>query len=141
MYSICHLNEITSRMGTHSSGPAMINGTDIPLSDWLHENQTAVGYVPSAYSSDSLPFLLKVLSVRTALSIQVTLSFVVCNISRHILINLWPKNSIKRSHNIIRMRIINQKCQSHSHHLKLCVAFNRFWIFDRILLVIPNFLA
>jgi mannose-6-phosphate isomerase len=58
-------------MGTHPSGPALIDGTQIPLSSWLRENPTAVGYVPSGYTADSLPFLLKVLSIRTALSIQV----------------------------------------------------------------------
>ena len=33
-------------------------------------NSTTLGFVPSAYSSTELPFLLKVLSVGTALSIQ-----------------------------------------------------------------------
>jgi mannose-6-phosphate isomerase class I len=58
-------------MGTHPSGPALIDGTDVPLSAWLHEHPAAVGYVPSGYTAESLPFLLKVLSIRTALSIQV----------------------------------------------------------------------
>lgn len=57
-------------MGTHSSGPAIIFDSNYHLSDWLQNNITAVGYVPEGYSFDSLPFLLKVLSVRTALSIQ-----------------------------------------------------------------------
>ena len=60
------------RMGTHSSGPALIDGTNYHLSDWLQQNPSAVGYVPGGYSSDSLPFLLKILSVGTALSIQVS---------------------------------------------------------------------
>jgi mannose-6-phosphate isomerase class I len=59
-------------MGTHPSGPSLLEETNIPLSEWLRENQGAVGYVPPGYQSDSLPFLLKVLSIRTALSIQVT---------------------------------------------------------------------
>mmetsp|Transcript_2467 Transcript_2467/g.2427 ORF Transcript_2467/g.2427 Transcript_2467/m.2427 type:complete len:447 (+) Transcript_2467:46-1386(+) len=57
-------------MGTHTSGPAIIDGTNTYLSNWLSLNSSAVGYIPDGYSSDSLPFLLKVLSVRTALSIQ-----------------------------------------------------------------------
>jgi mannose-6-phosphate isomerase len=59
-------------MGTHPSGPSFVEETKIPLSEWLRQNPAAVGYVPPGYPSDSLPFLLKVLSIRTALSIQVT---------------------------------------------------------------------
>lgn len=58
-------------MGTHPSGPSLLEETNTPLSEWLRENQGVVGYVPPGYPSDSLPFLLKVLSIRTALSIQV----------------------------------------------------------------------
>lgn len=40
------------------------------LSDWLLRNINAIGSVPEGYAPSDLPFLLKVLSVRTALSIQ-----------------------------------------------------------------------
>lgn len=40
------------------------------LSAWLAKNPTAVGIVPPSYAPNDLPFLFKVLSVRTALSIQ-----------------------------------------------------------------------
>jgi mannose-6-phosphate isomerase len=60
-------------MGTHSSGPAKVYGSDLLLSDWIKSNPTSVGLVPLGYSTDDLPFLFKVLSVNTALSIQVNL--------------------------------------------------------------------
>ena len=54
-------------MGTHPSGPSMIEmqepwHTTTPLSEWLKLNQPRL--------ASSLPFLFKLLSVRTALSIQ-----------------------------------------------------------------------
>jgi mannose-6-phosphate isomerase len=58
-------------MGTHSSGPAKVYGSDLLLSDWIKSNPNCVGLVPPGYSADDLPFLFKVLSVNTALSIQV----------------------------------------------------------------------
>lgn len=71
-------------MGTHPSGPAKVyldagsssistssdSGKTILLSDWLKENPTAVGTVPPGYSPNDLPFMFKVLSINTALSIQ-----------------------------------------------------------------------
>jgi mannose-6-phosphate isomerase len=67
-------------MGTHPSGPSMIAETSPSsssvssekqlLSDYLTSNPGYVGHVPSNYTDDNLPFLLKVLSVKTALSIQ-----------------------------------------------------------------------
>lgn len=73
-----------NRMGTHPSGPAKLDGKDELLSDWLKANATAVGFVPSGYVADDLPYLFKVLSVRTALSIQVLKSFP--TIKKHIFI-------------------------------------------------------
>jgi mannose-6-phosphate isomerase len=58
-------------MGTHSSGPAKIKGNDEYLLDWLRSRPDAVGVVPPDYPANDLPFLFKVLSIRTALSIQV----------------------------------------------------------------------
>lgn len=57
-------------MGTHPSGPSKILDTGIYLRDWLSSNSGAVGLVPPGYSSNDLPFLFKVLSIKTALSIQ-----------------------------------------------------------------------
>ena len=56
-------------MGTHISGPSRLtDGKE--LSTWLKENPSTVGFVPDGYPGDDLPFLFKVLSIRTALSIQ-----------------------------------------------------------------------
>jgi mannose-6-phosphate isomerase len=58
-------------MGTHPSGPSKVKGSGTPLKDWLKQNPTAVGKVPAGYGNEDLPFLFKVLSIKTALSIQV----------------------------------------------------------------------
>lgn len=58
-------------MGTHPSGPSSILQAKVPLGDVLKENPHFVGFVPQGYPSDDLPFLFKVLSINTALSIQV----------------------------------------------------------------------
>lgn len=57
-------------MGTHPSGPAKVSEYKLLL-DVLKESSALVGSVPDGYVSDDLPFLFKVLSIRTALSIQV----------------------------------------------------------------------
>lgn len=58
-------------MGTHPSGPSKLDQPDSqPLLDWLQANPSAVGIVPKGYPTDDLPFLFKVLSINTALSIQ-----------------------------------------------------------------------
>jgi len=58
-------------MGTHPNGSAKIAGSDEFLLDWLKQRPEAVGAVPPGYPSNDLPFLFKVLSIRTALSVQV----------------------------------------------------------------------
>ncbi len=58
-------------MGTHPSGPAKLWGSTVNLSDWIRSHPGCVGLVPPGYPVDDLPFLFKVLSVETALSIQV----------------------------------------------------------------------
>lgn len=58
-------------MGTHPSGPSVIKETKEHLSQWLTHNVTAVGMVPNGYPNTDLPYLFKILSVKTALSIQV----------------------------------------------------------------------
>ncbi len=60
------------RMGTHPSGPSKVAQDGSLLMDWLADKPHAVGVVPEEYPSNNLPFLFKVLSVRTALSVQVT---------------------------------------------------------------------
>ena len=58
-------------MGTHPNGPARVEATGQSLLDYLKAHPSAVGTVPERYREDELPFIFKVLSVRTALSIQV----------------------------------------------------------------------
>ena len=57
-------------MGPHPSGPARISSSNEFLLDWLKDNPSAIGRVPQGYPSGDLPFLFKVLSINTALSIQ-----------------------------------------------------------------------
>jgi mannose-6-phosphate isomerase len=57
-------------MGTHPSGPALLEGTDTFLLDWLKDKPEAIGTVPNGYPKNDLPFMFKVLSIQTALSIQ-----------------------------------------------------------------------
>ena len=58
------------RMGTHPSGPARLTSSTQMFRDWLSSRPSAVGQVPLGYPDDNLPFLFKVLSIGTALSIQ-----------------------------------------------------------------------
>jgi mannose-6-phosphate isomerase len=57
-------------MGTHPSGPAILSEDGTLLSSLLLENPSLCGQVPQDYLPSELAFLFKVLSVRTALSIQ-----------------------------------------------------------------------
>lgn len=52
-----------------SSSPSTTN--NMLLSDYLKHNPEIVGTVPQGYDNNDLPFLFKVLSIKTALSIQV----------------------------------------------------------------------
>ncbi|RYH31249.1 hypothetical protein EON65_03160 [archaeon] len=61
-------------MGTHPSGPAKIMGSDATLASWLSDKPDLVGKVPEGYVNNDLPFLFKILSIRTALSIQVNIN-------------------------------------------------------------------
>jgi len=56
-------------MGTHPSCPAKIG--EVLLSEFLQSKPDFVGLVPAGYENNNLPFLFKVLSIKTALSIQV----------------------------------------------------------------------
>ena len=54
-------------MGTHPSGPSSVKATGQTLADFLKDNPGSVG----GEGASNLPYLFKVLSVDTALSIQV----------------------------------------------------------------------
>ena len=58
------------RMGTHPSGPSKTQDGSLLL-EYLSDKPSQVGAVPEGYPSADLPFLFKVLSIKTALSIQV----------------------------------------------------------------------
>ncbi len=61
-------------MGTHAKGPSKISHPKdlegLLLSDWLESNQWALGDTVAEKFHGKLPFLLKVLSINIALSIQ-----------------------------------------------------------------------
>ena len=61
-------------MGTHKKGPSVISHppslAGALLSDWLRDNQWALGNKVAKKFGGELPFLLKILSVNRALSIQ-----------------------------------------------------------------------
>ena len=61
-------------MGTHKKGPAVLTHPQsyagLQLSDWLKSNLWALGRVVLNEFGGQLPFLLKVLSINRALSIQ-----------------------------------------------------------------------
>eukprot|EP00124_Ichthyophonus_hoferi_P001753 Ihof_evm3s101 gene=Ihof_evmTU3s101 len=58
-------------MGTHPKGPATLKKDGTLLRTWLADNQWALGSkVIDRFGGGELPFLLKVLSVKKALSIQ-----------------------------------------------------------------------
>ena len=60
-------------MGTHPNGPSIVKipgEEDVPLSEWVKQHPKQLGSEVLKYFKGSLPFLFKVLSVRTALSIQ-----------------------------------------------------------------------
>lgn len=57
-------------VGTHPSGPALIIERKKLLSEYLIDNQDAIGPTVAEIFGINIPFLLKVLSIRKALSIQ-----------------------------------------------------------------------
>ena len=63
-------------MGTHPSGPSYVSSSAsyererTTLKSWIEENESSLGQTLLAKFGKDLPFLFKVLSVRTALSIQ-----------------------------------------------------------------------
>ncbi|XP_031770343.1 mannose-6-phosphate isomerase isoform X2 [Galleria mellonella] len=57
-------------MGTHPNGPSLIIERDVLLSEYIKDNQDAIGPVVKKKFGIQVPFLLKVLSIEKALSIQ-----------------------------------------------------------------------
>ncbi|CAH3175465.1 unnamed protein product [Porites lobata] len=59
-------------MGTHPNGPSIVlgKGKEILLSEWIESNKDVLGEAVKEAFDSKLPFLLKVLSVNKALSIQ-----------------------------------------------------------------------
>nr|QIA50420.1 mannose-6-phosphate isomerase [Semibalanus balanoides] len=57
-------------MGTHGSGPSVLASSGQPLADYIRENPQVLGERVLAKFGVQLPYLFKVLSVNTALSIQ-----------------------------------------------------------------------
>ena len=57
-------------MGTHPSGPSKVIATGTTLEDALRENEALSGEAVARHYDGKLPFLLKVLSIDKALSIQ-----------------------------------------------------------------------
>lgn len=59
-------------MGTHPNGPSTVlgKGKEILLSEWIESNKDVLGEAVKEAFDSKLPFLLKVLSVNKALSIQ-----------------------------------------------------------------------
>ncbi|KPJ14523.1 Mannose-6-phosphate isomerase [Papilio machaon] len=57
-------------MGTHPNGPSLIIERNILLSEYIKDNVDAIGPLVQKRFGVSVPFLLKVLSIKKALSIQ-----------------------------------------------------------------------
>lgn len=60
-------------MGTHPNGPSIVSipgKEEIPLSEWVEKHPEQLGPEVQSFFKGNLPFLFKVLSVRTSLSIQ-----------------------------------------------------------------------
>ncbi|KAI8772344.1 mannose-6-phosphate isomerase [Biomphalaria glabrata] len=60
-------------MGTHPNGPSIVSipgKEEIPLSKWVEQHPDQLGPEVRSYFKGNLPFLFKVLSVKTSLSIQ-----------------------------------------------------------------------
>lgn len=58
-------------MGTHPNAPSVIRETGQPLSDFIKKNPECLGKEVQKVFGNELPYLFKVLSINTALSIQV----------------------------------------------------------------------
>lgn len=57
-------------IGTHPNGASVIIERDILLSEYIKDNHDAIGPAVKSKFGVAVPFLLKILSVRKALSVQ-----------------------------------------------------------------------
>ena len=57
-------------MGTLATGPAVVKGDGVLLSDYINKNPSCLGKTILDGFQEHLPFLFKVLSVNMSLSIQ-----------------------------------------------------------------------
>lgn len=58
-------------MGAHSKSPSLVKSSGQKLSDWIKNNEDVLGEPSILRFGNKLPFLMKVLSINSALSIQV----------------------------------------------------------------------
>lgn len=58
-------------MGAHSKSPSIVKNSEQKLSDWIKDNEEVLGESSTLNFGNELPFLMKVLSINSALSIQV----------------------------------------------------------------------
>lgn len=58
-------------MGAHNKSPSIIKNSEQKLSDWIKDNEEILGESSILKFGNKLPFLMKVLSINSALSIQV----------------------------------------------------------------------
>lgn len=58
-------------MGAHNKSPSLVKCSEQKLSDWIKVNEESLGEASLSKFGNELPFLMKVLSINSALSIQV----------------------------------------------------------------------
>lgn len=58
-------------MGAHTKSPSLVKSSGEKLNDWIKNNKEVLGEASTLKFGDELPFLMKVLSINSALSIQV----------------------------------------------------------------------
>lgn len=58
-------------MGAYKKNPSLVRSSGEKLSDWIKENENVLGEKSILKFGNELPFLMKVLSINSALSIQV----------------------------------------------------------------------
>ncbi|CAH2981739.1 unnamed protein product [Chilo suppressalis] len=57
-------------MGTHPNGPSLIIERGVLLSEYIKDNLDAIGHAVRNTFGETVPFILKILSIRKALSLQ-----------------------------------------------------------------------
>ncbi len=58
-------------MGTHPGGPALLKSDNSLLQEWISQHPSALGEKVQSLFGNNLPFLFKILSIGSPLSIQV----------------------------------------------------------------------